>query len=148
MMARSHPRKPRLGSILGIGTAVALTLLAGAARSQSPVVLELNRLETRDGACRAIFLIRNAGPALDELRVDLALFDRGGVMTRRVAVDLGPVPAEKAQVKSFDVASLACEAVGSVLLNDVTGCRIGGAARTDCLSIVSLASRAGIEFFR
>lgn len=141
-------RMARLGSVLGIGTALALTVMAGAAWSQSPIVLELNRLEAREGACRAFFLVRNPGAALDELRVDLALFDRGGVITRRIVVDIGPVPAEKAQVKSFDVAGIACDAIGSVLLNDVTTCRIGGEPRSNCLGSLSLASRAGIEFFR
>jgi hypothetical protein len=141
-------RVPRIGSILGVGTALALTLMAGAARSQSPITLELNRLEAREGACRAVFLIRNPGPALDELRFDFALFDRAGVITRRIAVDLGPIPAEKTQVKSFDVGGIACEGIGSVLLNDITACRIGGAVRNDCLSQLSLSSRAGIEFIR
>src|SRR5690349_14250262 len=108
-------RLGRFGSILGIGTALALTLMAGSARSQTPIALELNRLEAREGACRAVFLIRNPGPAIDELRIDFALFDRSGVITRRIAVDLGPVPADKTQVKSFDVSGLACDGLGSVL---------------------------------
>lgn len=148
MIPHVRRRVSRLGSILGIGTALALTLVAGAARSQSPIVLELNRLEAREGACRAVFLIRNPGLVVDELRLDFALFDRSGVISRRIAVDLGPVPAEKTQVKSFDVAGLACEGLGSVLLNEISACRIGGEPRRDCLGQLSLASRAGIEFFR
>jgi hypothetical protein len=48
-------------------------------------------------------------------------------------------------VKLFDVAGLACPAVGSILVNDVLECRGGGTDRSDCIDVLEVASRAGIE---
>jgi hypothetical protein len=148
MISNIRRLAPRAGSLLGFAAALALTLAASAALSQTPIVVELNRLEAREGSCNAMFLVRNPAAAIDELRLDLVLFDRSGVITRRINLDLGPVPGEKTQVRSFILSGVACEALGSVLLNEVSACRIGGAARSDCLTSLSLASRAGVEFFR
>jgi hypothetical protein len=141
-----------------LGGLVALGLGAAQARAQSPAAplrLELNRLEARDGgACRVWFVARNPAPeAVDPLRLDLVLFGRDAVILRRLAVDLGPLPASRTTVRIFDVAGQACEGIGQLLLNEVMAC--GGGPRPDardgaaCADRLALSSRAdGVEFHK
>ncbi|MCB4825290.1 Tat pathway signal protein [Roseicella aerolata] len=115
-----------------------------------PLRLELNRLEPREGgACRVWLVANSAAPeALDPLRLDLVLFGRDGVVARRVAVDIGPLPAGRTQARIFDLAGQPCDGLGSVLLNDVLAC--GGteaAARNACAEGAVLASQVdGVTF--
>ena len=76
------------------------------------------------------------------------LFGRDAVILRRLAVDIGPLPASRTAVRIFDVGGLRCEEIGQLLLNDMLAC--GGtemAQRMACADRVVLASRAeGVEF--
>ncbi len=69
-------------------------------------------------------------------------------MARRLAVDVGPLPAGRTQARIFDMAGQGCDGVGGVLLNDVLAC--GGteaAARNACADRAALASRVdGVRF--
>lgn len=110
--------------------------------------IELNKLEPSGAACRVNFVVRNAtAAAYDELRLDLVVFGRDGVIARRLATNLAPLPAGKTSVKLFDLPDTDCASVGSVLLNDVLSCA-GTGAPEDCLSAVSVSSRAAIPFDR
>jgi len=132
-----------------IRTCLAATLLAVAsipALGQQPVPLriELNRLEPREGgACRIWLVLNNGGAdALDPVRLDLVLFGRDGVIARRVAVDVGPLPAGRTQARIFDLSGQGCEGVGQVLLNDLLACgSTDAASRNACMDRATLASR-------
>jgi hypothetical protein len=122
---------------------LAAPLLWGAAASASPVEIELNKLEPREGGCQAWLVARNEGLAAhDSLRLDLVLFDRDGVIARRLAVEAGPLAAEKTVVKAFIAEGLSCETVGSVLLNDVLSCGGDG----PCLDAVRVSARPPLNF--
>ncbi|WP_245479651.1 hypothetical protein [Hansschlegelia zhihuaiae] len=114
------------------------------AAAASGVSIELNRLEARDQSCRVSLVVANPGDkAMDSLKLDLVFFDKDGVISRRLAVEAGPVRASKTSVKLFDASDTPCDGLSRVLLNDVTAC--GGAE--DCLSMVSTSSRVkGVEF--
>jgi hypothetical protein len=131
----------------------ALLLLSGAAAAQveapAPLRIELNRLEARDGgACRVWLVLNNGGAEpLDPLRLDLVLFGRDGVVARRVAVDVGPLPAGRTQARIFDLAGQGCESLGSLLMNDVLACGADPTARGSCAERATLASRVeGVAF--
>jgi hypothetical protein len=130
-----------------------LLLLCGAAAAQvqAPVALriELNRLEPREGgACRVWLVLNNGGAEpLDPLRLDLVLFGRDGVVARRVAVDVGPLPAGRTGARIFDLAGQGCDTIGSLLMNDVLACGADPAARSPCAERATLASRVdGVAF--
>jgi hypothetical protein len=131
--------------------AVLLLAVTGAqaqnARPGGRVALELNKLEQVEGACRIYLVLRNGETAYDSFKLDVVLFDAGGVIARRVAVETGPLRAERPTVKLFDVQDLRCERIGSVLVNDVLECRPAGDA-ADCLSRVEVSSRADVEILR
>lgn len=118
--------------------APALAEPAGALR------IELNRLEPREGgACRVWLVLNNgAAEALDPVRLDLVLFGRDGVVARRLAVEVGPLPPGRTQARIFDIGGQSCDGIGQVLLNDLLAC--GGteaAARNACMDRIALASR-------
>jgi uncharacterized membrane protein len=129
----------------GLAAGAALgALIALPALAASGVSIELNRLEARDQSCRVSLVVGNPGDkAYDSLKLDLVFFDKEGVISRRLAVEAGPVRAAKTTVKLFDAADTPCDGVSRVLLNDITAC--GG--EQDCLGLVSTSSRVkGVEF--
>lgn len=130
----------------GIGLAAAL---AGSVAAAGQLNMELNKLEDGDGACRAYVVFDNAtGGAFEALRLDLVVFDKNGVIVRRLAVDTAPLRAAKTTVKMFDLAGLACAGIARILVNDVLDCRAGGGAQTDCVDRLTLTSRAGVELVK
>ena len=132
----------RLAGVLAAG--VALTTAAPSARAdETPVVVELNRLEERGGDCRAYLLLDNRGKiAFEAFKLDLVIFDKGGVIARRLALDVGPMRSEKKGVKVFDLSGIGCPDVSSILVNDVIEC--GGADR-DCVGLMEVRSRGAVK---
>lgn len=132
----------RIGRWLPGVTLVLATLIAAPASAES-VRVELNKLEPNNGACRAYMVTENGrDSALQSLKLDLVMFNADGVIAKRLAVELGPLPAGKTRVKAFDIDGVGCGGVSRILLNDVLSC--GGAA--DCLSLVTVASRSDVAF--
>lgn len=132
--------------------AVLLTVLAPLpALAANNVSIDLNKLETQNGNCRlTMVLVNGRAEAAQSLRADLVMFGADGVVAKRLAVDLAPIPANKTIVKAFDVAGLGCDGIGSILLNDVPSCQFANAkaAETSCLEAVSVSSKAGPKFFK
>ena len=130
----------------------AAAALAGAAAAQetkaSPqtLSLELNKLESRDGACRAYLVLDNPTDAsFDSFKLDLVLFGTDGIILRRMAVETAPLRAEKKVVKLFDIAGAACTEIGSVLVNDVIGCSNAQGEREDCITGLKVGSRVSAQ---
>jgi hypothetical protein len=130
-------------SLLAAAAALAPFGTAHAQAQQVPLRIELNRLEAQPQGCRVWLVVGNAAPeALESLRLDIVLFGRDGVVARRVAVEAGPLPAEKTSVRLFDLANLPCDGVGMVLLNDLLACNGTEApARAACMGRLAVASR-------
>ncbi|MFD1333369.1 hypothetical protein ACFQ4O_15325 [Methylopila musalis] len=128
-----------------IAAAAVVCALATPAVAAPGVTLELNRFEPRDNACRISLVAKNGGAkALESLKLDLVFFDKDGVISRRLAVEAGPLRADKTTVKLFEATDVTCASVSRVLLNDVTACGADGA---DCLDLVAVSSRVkDVEF--
>jgi hypothetical protein len=120
--------------------ALAQTPAPEAAGETGRVSIELNRLEARNEGCRVWMLVRNPGAAVDPLRLDLVVFGKDQVVNRRIALDLGPLPAEKTMARIFDLTGTPCDGVGHILLNDVLAC--GPDAPAACLARLAVSSRA------
>jgi hypothetical protein len=138
----------RVGFCKACGFAMLLLTVAtalGPARAAQSIAVELNKLEAQNKSCRAYLVIDNpSDTAFQVLKLDLIFFRQDGVIDRRLAVDLGPMRPNKRSVKSFDLDGMPCEGIGSVLVNDVMECRDAASPVTDCLSHLTVASRAGI----
>lgn len=137
--------------VLAARVLAALAMLAGplAAQAAESLSLDLNKLESLAGSCRVTLVVVNGRPvAVEALKADLVIFGSDGVVARRLAVNLGPIAAAKTVVRAFEIPAFGCEAVGSVLLNDLPTCRFAGesTAPADCLSATTLTARAGRLF--
>ena len=114
-------------------------LLSPALAADETLRLELNAAENAQNSCRLSFLVENkSANALESMKVDLAVFNPQGVITRRLIVELGPVRRAKTIVKTFELEG-DCNQIGAILVNDVTACSPGDPA--SCLDQLALSSR-------
>lgn len=137
-MVRFCVERPRQRAAL----LVAASIAAGTAMAQdSDVSVEINKLEPQDKGCRAYVVVGNSSAtAYQSLKLDLVVFGTDGVIAKRIALDLAPLKASKRSVKLFDLESIACDGVGSLLVNDVLDCRTEAGPASDCLARLKLSS--------
>lgn len=115
-------------------------------QSEKNLGLELNKLEPQDKNCRAYLVVTNEGDTVYEaFKLDLVMFGPDGVIGKRFALDLAPIKADKKTVKLFDLDNVACDQVGSFLINDVMECKAGATDSDDCLAHLSLSSKGEVK---
>ena len=140
------------GLSLAVATSFAASAIAQdapAADKAAPLKLQLNRLESAEDSCRATIVVDNArGGALKSYKLDLFAFDTDGIVQKRVAAELGPIPARKTTVKIFNFPGIACQKLSRVLLSDVLACEGGDATRESCLERTETESKANVPFDR
>jgi hypothetical protein len=146
------PRRPRPAAV-GFALILVRALLScttpGAAEAPTKIGVELNRLEDQGGNCRAYLVITNPGSAeFSGFALDLVVFDRGGTIMRRLAVDLAPLRATKTTVKVFDISETACGAIGSILVNDVIHCRDASGDIAGCVDRLSTSSKLPVSLLK
>ncbi|MGD9844711.1 MAG: hypothetical protein AB7U47_04915, partial [Variibacter sp.] len=109
--------------------------------------VELNAAEPVQNKCRVAFVIANKGAtAIESLKLDLAIFNRDGVVQRRIVTEMAPLRRAKTIVKTFELEN-ECGHIGSILVNDVTACTPGDAA--SCLDRLTPSSKVGeIKFYK
>ncbi len=163
--SRFSPGQGRRARWRWIAALVALAAAGGHnASAQSPaappISIELNKLEplpaaagasaTTSAGCRVYVVVTNPDPEpITRLRLDLILFGTDGVIARRVALDLAPLPARKTAVRLFDLQGQPCDGIDHVLVNDVLSCQFGNREGTApdepgqaCMDRLQLSSRA------
>ena len=142
----------RIKTVLAAALIVAgFSLSAGTASAveKGRIGVELNKLEPAGDACRAYLLLSNGtAAAFTSLKLDLVTFDGDGIVQRRVAVEAAPIGAGKTSLKVFDISGIQCPAIGRMLLNGVMSCKAAKAEPADCLSLVSVSSRAAQPFIK
>lgn len=128
----------------------ALVLLSTAVMAEPAAVrMELNKLEPSEAACRTYLVMENGtGIAFESLKLDLVMFDTDGVVNKRLAVETGPLPADKTRLQVFDMDGVSCSGLGRVLLNDVMTCSDAKGARADCLGLVQPVARGELSFIK
>jgi hypothetical protein len=129
---------------------LASTLLAGTATGADGLKIELNKLEEAEGACRAYLLFENrTESAFRSLKLDLVMFGQDGVITKRLAIEGGPLPKDKTSVKLFEISGLKCETIGRILLNDVINCQDSAGEEMDgCIEMVMTSSKNKVPLFK
>jgi hypothetical protein len=136
LLLQSRPRAAALGAALG--------LLVGAqplAAAEAELLIELNKLEDTDQGCRSLFVFDNAtGHELNRFQVDLILFDQEGVYARQVMLDMAPLEQDKKVLASFLLPDQQCDAIGSILVNDLPQCQDGAGAELDCVKLLEVRS--------
>lgn len=128
--------------------AIALLLFSGTVIAQvGGVIVELNKLKQVDNACRAYLVSQNLTDTdFETLLLDVVMFDNHGIVAKRLAVDIAPLPAGKTRLKVFDITGLSCKHIGQLLLNDVLRCKGAKGKRDNCLSLIRVRSRNKVPF--
>lgn len=104
--------------------------------------LELNRIDTLDGACRLTFLAENRlGAELSALSLETVLIGTDGRVERLTLFEFGALPDGVPRVRQFDVPGLDCAALGRVLINGVAECSAGAA----CADGLNFSTRTDVE---
>ena len=112
------------------------------------ITLELNKLAQVDNACHAYMILDNQTPErLQDLTVDVYLFDQAGVILRGLALQFADVRPARATVVPFELPDLPCGDVSRVLLNKVLTCtRADGAVVDGCAELLGTRSKAQAAF--
>ena len=119
--------------------------LPGRAEPAKSISIELNKLEPQGGNCRAYLVIANPGTdAFSGFTLDLVVFDRGGTIARRLAVELAPLRPAKTMVKVFDISATPCSGIGGILVNDVIQCRDASGDVAGCVDRVTTSSKVPV----
>jgi len=121
---------------------------AVAATTPDAVSLELNTLEPRGENCAVNMVFGTSDAAYQSFKLDLVFFGTDGAIRKRLAVDAAPLRARKTSVKAFEVSGLACDAIGSVLVNDVLDCKTEAGPVADCIDRVQTRSRLPVALMR
>jgi hypothetical protein len=121
----------------------------GAPSPQAPGIrVELNKLEAAGSACRGYFVITNGAPdSLKDLRLDVFLFDKAGIVLRRVGLTFADVRAERSKVVLFDIPDTACGDIGRLVVNDVLACNgSAGTPLAGCANLITTSTRTSAPF--
>lgn len=135
-----------------LGAPAALAQGSGAPQPREParatLSLELNKLESATNLCRAYFLVENRlAEVVQELRLDTFIFDKAGVIVRRVGLTFPDLRPGRLKVVPFDFAGTSCGDLGKLLVNDVLACLgPGGAPVPNCGDLLTVSTRASAEF--
>lgn len=107
------------------------------------IAVELNKLETIESGCRIYVVVDNKSETdFKTLKLDLVLFRTDGIVDQRFFVDLAPLRNKKRIVKLFELNKVACDDIGSFLVNDVVECRSETENIDGCLARMSVSSLA------
>lgn len=134
--------KPRV-----IAIAALLALFSGSVLAQvGGVMVELNKLKQVDNACRAYLVTQNLTDThFKSMLLDVVMFDNNGIVSKRLAVDIAPLPPGKTRLKVFDITGLKCKQIGQLLLNNVLRCKDSKGKRNNCLALVRVSSRTDVS---
>ncbi|WEK52497.1 MAG: hypothetical protein P0Y66_11225 [Candidatus Kaistia colombiensis] len=138
----------RLGS-LAAATLVLMAAASAAAAQDAPraIAIELNGAEPNGKACQLSFVIDNGlTTTINDMALELVLFEKDGRVGRFVVVRTGKVPASKSRVRQFGVPDTACTSIARILVNDVKECAGAGLVPTLCADSLKVSTRTDIRF--
>jgi hypothetical protein len=119
---------------------------APAAPTTGSTSIELNKLEATDKGCRAYMVVNNpTDTAYQSFKIDLVLFQTDGVIGRRFSIDLAPLRAQKKSVKLFEIDAIACDKIGSLLINDVMECKSDAGPLDNCLQHLKTSTLTNVQ---
>lgn len=119
-------------------------------QAQAPgpaLAVELNGAETVEGACRLTFLVESdLGADLSQLALETVILTTDGIVERLTLFDFRDLPAGRPRVRQFDLGGIACDGIGSVLINGTAACAGDGVDPAACAAALALTSRVdGME---
>lgn len=128
---------------------VAAPALSADAEDGPPTGLDVtlnSTVPTEAGACRLTFVVRNnMTQEIGQIVFETVLFKRDGQVATLTLFDFGTLPAGRPRVRQFDLADLACDDIGQVLINGIGTCEGDGLTPASCLDALRLKSETDIE---
>ena len=123
-------------------------LMPGLAMAQTSTLdLELNALDQTGADCRISLLLKNGLQSeIENLELELALFDTDGRIIDFLTFGFSPMPPAKSRIVQFDLLARECTKIGRVLINDVPACTGAELDRATCLNALAPTTRTGIDF--
>lgn len=147
--------KRRLDMCSALALRLSLPLLAffstgsQALADEGAIGIELNKAEQTEEGCRPLFLFDNrSGHQLNAFQVEIVLFDDKGVYSQKVLLDMAPLYEDKKVLASFLMSELACDEIGSMLVNGLPRCANSTGTALDCLAMLEVTSRSSIPLER
>lgn len=131
------------------GALVALGSPASSRAQDSPLGIELNKTEEVDGACHATFVIYSRLEApLDRFSMDVYIFDKEGVISRRTLLEMAPIRPNKTNIATFPLIDQPCASIGHLVLNDTPSCRLSTGEDANCYDELRLWTKGAIDIRR
>ena len=126
-------------------TLAALAVAYSAMAADGMIGIELNKVDDTEQGCRPLFLFDNrSGHQLNEFQVELVLFDDKGVYSRQVLMDMAPLYEDKKVVASFLINEIACDEIGSMLVNALPSCANTTGSDLNCIGLLEVTSKSSI----
>lgn len=124
---------------------VSFFMAFSAAGADGAINIELNKAEETEQGCRPLFLFDNrSGHQLNRFQVEVVLFDDKGVYSRQILLDMAPLYKDKKVIASFLIGELACDQIGSMLVNALPSCVSSNGTELDCLALLNVSSKSSI----
>ena len=109
---------------------------------QKALFIELNALNQNGDACRVTFvMVNNMKTAIDELILELVLFDQAQQVQSLLTLKTRNLPAQKTLVRRYDLKKISCQSIQRILVNEIKVCRGKSLGASGCLKALSLSSR-------
>jgi len=150
-----QPMLERAGRVAARAATAAMALAAAVPLAAQPffaaqawaqdaaIEMELNKLEANEADCTSLFVVRNrTDTEFAKVLTELVIFNKDRIVTKRLALDIAPLAAQKTRVLAMRISDVPCEAIDEILLNTVSDCQSGAAQIDDCVSAITVSSRA------
>ncbi|MGE0213358.1 MAG: hypothetical protein AB7S41_16835 [Parvibaculaceae bacterium] len=145
-MSRAGIRLPK--ALAGLALVVMAAGFAGHAGAQDArkISVELNSAQSEGEGCRISFVFQNGLEArIEELAVEVVLFDDKNKVSEFLLMKTGPLPPGKVRVRQFELKARPCAAISRLLVNDVKECKGEALSPNVCLEALSPKSTASIR---
>jgi len=132
--------------VLAVAVCALATGESLAKAENNEVGIELNKLSSDADGCQAYFLFDNQGSAgYAKLEIDLVVFNADNIFERRFAMSAAPLDAKKRTLRMFELEKIACDEIGSFLINGVFECQQGKRTKKDCVQRLVPSSRVDVK---
>ncbi|MGI9502678.1 MAG: Tat pathway signal sequence domain protein [Geminicoccaceae bacterium] len=144
-MKRALGTFPMVARWLFLSMLAVLSAVSSAMAADGVISIELNKVDDTEQGCRPLFLFDNrSGHQLNKFQVELVLFDDKGVYSRQVLMDMAPLYEDKKIVASFLINEIACDEIGSMLVNALPSCANTTGADLNCIGLLEVSSKSSI----
>jgi len=132
--------------LLSVTISCSATGLAQAAENEK-LHVELNNIQKSPTGCRLSFVMKNnMQPDIENLSLEIVLFDRNSRVSRILTLKTGTLSHNKTRVKRFDIRGAQCTDISRILINSVETCKGNELSPAVCLKALMTSTLTQTEF--